>query len=117
MPDENSINVEPTTTSRVEDILSVILGYIDNLPQPNSRVEALLIQLKAAIEAGGTADRELAAAIELLKGRCTALEATEILQNTAIAGKMDTSDIVICTAAQYEALEDKTAIEYHIIEE
>lgn len=117
MPDENNTNIEPTTTSRVEDILNVILGFMETLPQPNSRVEALLIQLKAAIDAGGSADRELAAAIDLLKGRCTALEATEILQNTAIAGKMDTSDIVICTAAQYEALEDKTAIEYHIIEE
>lgn len=39
--------------SRVEQILNVTLGRETDLPQPNSRVEGLLIDLKEAIEEGG----------------------------------------------------------------
>lgn len=39
--------------SRVEEILGNILGDVDTLPTPQSRVERLLILLKDAIETGG----------------------------------------------------------------
>lgn len=39
--------------SRVEQILNATLGRETDLPQPNSRVEGLLIDLKEAIEEGG----------------------------------------------------------------
>lgn len=140
---EETTSTEPTTTSRVEEILAVILGRLSNLPQPNSRVEQLLIDLKAAIDAGGTADRELADAIDKLKARMTAVELTDTVQNVAIAekantsnvmvalagkantsyvktaldGKVNTSDLVVCTLAEYEALDPPTANLYCIIEE
>lgn len=127
---EETTSTEPTTMSRVEEILAVILGRLSNLPQPNSRVEQLLIDLKAAIDAGGTADRELADAIDKLKARVTAAEVTNTVQNvaigvkanandvmTALAGKVNTSDLVVCTLAEYEALDPPTANLYCIIEE
>lgn len=127
---EETTSTEPTTMSRVEEILAVILGRLSNLPQPNSRVEQLLIDLKAAIDAGGTADRELADAIDKLKARMTAAEVTNTVQNVAIgvkanandvmaalAGKVNTSDLVVCTLAEYEALDPPIANLYCIIEE
>lgn len=127
---EETTSTEPTTMSRVEEILAVILGRLSNLPQPNSRVEQLLIDLKAAIDAGGTADRELADAIDKLKARVTAAEVTNTVQNvaigvkanandvmTALAGKVNTSDLVVCTLAEYEALDPPIANLYCIIEE
>lgn len=127
---EETTSTEPTTMSRVEEILAVILGRLSNLPQPNSRVEQLLIDLKAAIDAGGTADRELADAIDKLKVRMTAVELTDTVQNVAIAekantsdvttalgGKVNTSDLVVCTLAEYEALDPPIANLYCIIEE
>lgn len=127
---EETTSTEPTTMSRVEEILAVILGRLSNLPQPNSRVEQLLIDLKAAIDAGGTADRELADAIDKLKARMTAAEVTNTVQNvaigvkantndvmTALAGKVNTSDLVVCTLAEYEALDPPIANLYCIIEE
>lgn len=140
---EETTSTEPTTTSRVEEILAVILGRLSDLPQPNSRVEQLLIDLKAAIDAGGTADRELADAIDKLKARMTAVELTDTVQNvaisekantsnvmvalagkantsyvkTALAEKVNTSDLVVCTLAEYEALDPPIANLYCIIEE
>lgn len=120
MPEEQTTTTtttEDTATSRVEEILNVILGRLANLPEPQSRIETLLTELKEAIEAGGEADAQLAVRVDANSRSITALEATEVLQNTAIAGKINTSDIVICTREQYDALVEKTAIEYHIIEE
>lgn len=42
--------------TRVEQILKSMLGLAEEIPKPQSRVEELLIDLKQAIEAGGSGD-------------------------------------------------------------
>lgn len=76
-----------TSLSRVEKILETTLGYKNDLPIPQSRVEELLIELKDAIEAGGGGGGEITQLAARIAAAEKALEEVQIVneaQNKAI---------------------------------
>lgn len=104
--------------SRVEQILRVILGQEEELPNPQSRVEELLIELNTAIVNGGTAHADLAALIAANQAAISVIQNEQLAQNAAINSCIPDSDIVICEDEdEYNDLEEKTALLYLIPEE
>ena len=133
--------------SRTERILRVILNKQGaTLPEgePMSRVEGLLLELKDAIQEGGTTDTQIIARVNTLETEVhddyaklsdlsTAVTAINAdiadcatdddlssavsALNSSIADCVQDDDIVILTSNQYEALESKTALLYLIPEE
>ena len=133
--------------SRTERILRVILNKQGaTLPEgePMSRVEGLLLELKDAIQEGGTPDAQIIARVNTLETEVhndyaklsdlnTAVTAINAdiadcatdddlssavsTLNSSIADCVQDDDIVILTSNQYEALESKTALLYLIPEE
>lgn len=133
--------------SRTERILRVILNKQGaTLPEgePMSRVEGLLLELKDAIQEGGTTDAQIIARVNTLEtevhddyaklsdlGRainsinydiadCASeadLSSAVLDLISSIADCVQDDDIVILTSNQYEALESKTALLYLIPEE
>lgn len=133
--------------SRTERILRVILNKQGaTLPEgePMSRVEGLLLELKDAMQEGGTTDAQVIARVNTLETEvhddyaklsdlsrainsinydiadCASeadLSSAVLDLNSSIAGCVQDDDIVILTSNQYEALESKTALLYLIPEE
>lgn len=104
--------------SRVEQILRVILGQEEELPNPQSRVEELLIELNTAIVNGGTAQADLAALIAANQAAISVIQTEQLAQNAAINACIPDSDIVVCEDEdEYNDLEEKTALLYLIPEE
>lgn len=133
--------------SRTERILGVILQKSGvTLPEgkPMSRIEELLLELKDAIQEGGTTDAQTIARVNTLETEVhddyaklsdlsTAVTAINAdiadcatdsdlssavsTLNSSIADCVQDDDIVILTSNQYEALESKTALLYLIPEE
>lgn len=133
--------------SRTERILGVILQKSGvTLPEgkPMSRIEELLLELKDAIQEGGTTDAQIVAKVNTLETEVhddyaklsdlsTAVTAINAdiadcatdsdlssavsTLNSSIADCVQDDDIVILTSNQYEALESKTALLYLIPEE
>ena len=60
---------------------------------------------------------QLAEAIDANAREIALLQGTAQILAIAVAGRIDATDIVVCTREAYDELEEKTAIEYHIIEE
>ena len=133
--------------SRTERILGVILQKSGvTLPEgnPMSRIEELLLELKDAIQEGGTTDAQTIARVNTLENEVhndyaklsdlsTAVTAINAdiadcatdsdlssavsTLNSSIADCVQDDDIVILTSSQYEVLENKTALLYLIPEE
>lgn len=133
--------------SRTERILRVILNKQGaTLPEgePMSRVEGLLLELKDAIQEGGTTDAQIIARVNTLETEvhddyaklsdlsgainsinydiadCASeadLSSAVLDLISSIADCVQDDDIVILTSNQYEALESKTALLYLIPEE
>lgn len=133
--------------SRTERILRVILNKQGaTLPEgePMSRVEGLLLELKDAIQEGGTTDAQIIARVNTLETEvhddyaklsdlssainsinydiadCASeadLSSAVLDLISSIADCVQDDDIVILTSNQYEALENKTALLYLIPEE
>lgn len=113
--------------SRTERILGVILQKSGvTLPEgkPMSRIEELLLELKDAIQEGGTTDAQIVARVNTLEtevhddyAKFSDLSTAVTAINADIADCVQDNDIVILTSNQYEALESKTALLYLIPEE
>lgn len=104
--------------SRVEQILRVMLGQEEELPNPQSRVEELLIELNTAIVNGGTPNADLAALIAANQAAISVIQNEQLAQNAAINSCIPDSDIVVCEDEdEYNNLEEKTALLYLIPEE
>lgn len=102
-----------TSLSRVERILETMLGYAKDLPNPQSRVEELLIELKDAIEAGGGGGGEitqLAARIAAVERNVEDVVSVNQAQNEAISQldneKADSRDVDEKIADVYTAVGD-----------
>ena len=68
--------------SRVEQILKSMLGLAEEIPKPQSRVEELLIDLKQAIEGGGSGDlTEIVGRISTLETDVGRIKMTDDAQN------------------------------------
>lgn len=71
--------------SRVEQILKSMLGLAEEIPKPQSRVEELLIDLKQAIEGGGSGDlTEIVGRISTLENDVKGIKMVDAAQNEAI---------------------------------
>jgi hypothetical protein len=109
-----------------------------------SRIEELLLELKDAIQEGGTTDAQIVARVNTLEtevhddyaklsdlstavtainadiAECATdsnLSSAVSTLNSSIADCVQDDDIVILTSSQYEVLENKTALLYLIPEE
>lgn len=103
--------------SRVEQILSNIVGPETELPEAQSRVEELLLQLNEATHQSNLEHANLTGRIISLESAVSSILTEQIAQNTAIDASVADSDIVICSQAEYDALSNKTALLYLIPEE
>lgn len=83
--------------SRIEDILEATIDGTAYEEPAGSRIEELLLELKEVIEEGGDGY-------------------TKQEVNALLAGKLNVSDTVVCTQAEYDALPQKTARFYFIKE-
>lgn len=71
--------------SRVEQILKSMLGLAEDIPKPQSRIEELLIDLKQAIEAGGSGDlTEIVGRISNLESNIDEIKMVDDAQNEVI---------------------------------
>lgn len=123
--------------SRAEQILLATLGRGEEVPDPQSRIEGLLIDLKEAIESGGGGTTDYNALSNkpsinghTLQGNSTldslgiaskstldaAIEELELME-TEIDGKADLSIFTPMTQEQYDAIVTKTAPLYFIYED
>lgn len=71
--------------SRVEQILKSMLGLAEDIPKPQSRIEELLIDLKQAIDGGGSGDlTEIVGRISSLETNVSEIKMVDDAQNKAI---------------------------------
>lgn len=71
--------------SRVEQILKSMLGLAEDIPKPQSRIEELLIDLKQAIDGGGSGDlTEIVGRIFTLERNVDEIKMVDDAQNKAI---------------------------------
>ena len=92
-----SLCKELLTDDVIEDILEATIDGTAYEEPAGSRIEELLLELKEVIEEGGDGY-------------------TKQEVNALLAGKLNVSDTVVCTQAEYDALPQKTARFYFIKE-
>lgn len=87
--------------SRVEQILKSMLGLAEDIPKPQSRVEELLIDLKQAIESGGSGDlTEIVGRISTLESDVSGIKMVDDAQNKVL-DELDETCIRNTDIAQY----------------
>lgn len=107
-----------THQSRVEQILKNILGHETVLPEPQSRIETLLLELNSAIKDGGTAQVDLTARLNNVAADVEEIKEGQTAQNIAIDECLTPDDIVIMSESAYGNItpNSRTALLYFLYE-
>ena len=107
-----------THQSRVEQILKNILGHETVLPEPQSRIETLLLELNSAIKDGGTAQVDLTGRLNNVAADVEEIKEEQTAQNIAIDECLTPDDIVIMSESVYGNItpNSRTALLYFLYE-